>query len=290
MSAALLIEQLLNGLITGSMYALVAAGLALIYGTLRILNFAHGEFFMLGGFGLVSALSLAWSPWLAVPAAGVAVAVVGLLIYRSVLEPLARQGGNAFPTIAATLGLSIFLQNFALRVFGEQYLSAPYFVDGMFEFAGIRLPAQRLLIVAAACVALGLAWALLRCTRFGRAVRATALDAEAAQVCGVPVGRVRAATFALGTLMAGVAGAMLAPIYAVNPWMGVPVLLKAFVVVVMGGLGSFSGAVIAGLLLGVVEAVGVSLTSSEWRDLIAYVVLLVVVWFRPWGLFGVAER
>jgi len=290
MSFSLLLEQAVNGVIVGSMYALVAAGLALIYGTLRMLNFAHGEFVMLGGFGLVFALSMHWSPWIAVPAAGLAAAAIGLAIYRVVLEPLARQEGSVFATIAATLGLSIFLQNFALRVFGEQFVPAAYFSEGVFDIADIRVPAQRVLILVVALAVLAAAWVLLRYTPFGRALRATALDPEAARVVGVPVTRVRAATFALGTFMAGVAGAMLAPIFAVNPWMGVPLLLKAFVVVVMGGLGSFSGAISAGLILGVVEAIGVSLTSSEWRDVISYLVLIVVVWFRPWGLFGVAER
>lgn len=290
MTPQLLIEQILNGLVLGSMYALVASGLSLIYGTMRILNFAHGELFMIGGFGVSLAIGAGISPWLAIPLAGLLAAAVGWFSYRWVLAPLNQQQGGMFATITATLGLSIFLQNLALKLWGAQFQTVPYFVDGVLQWGDVRLPWQRVLILVFSLLALAVSAAVLRYTPFGRAVRATAQDNEAARVLGVPVRRIQIGTFALGALLAGCAAAVLAPIYAVNPWMGVSVSLKAFVVVVLGGLGSFSGAIVAGLGLGVIEALGVALTSSEWRDVISYTLLIAIIWVRPWGLFGVAER
>lgn len=290
MTPQLLIEQVLNGLVLGSMYALVASGLSLIYGTMRILNFAHGELFMVGGFGVSLAIAAGLSPWLAIPLAGLLSAAVGWFSYRWVLAPLNQQQGGMFATITVTLGLSIFLQNLALKLWGAQFQTVPYFVEGVWQWGEVRLPWQRALILVFSLGALAVSAAVLRYTPFGRAVRATAQDSEAARVLGVPVRRIQTGTFALGALLAGCAAAVLAPIYAVNPWMGVSVSLKAFVVVVLGGLGSFSGAIVAGLVLGVIEALGVALTSSEWRDVISYTLLIAIIWVRPWGLFGVAER
>jgi len=286
----ILFELVLNGLVLGSIYALVAAGLALIYGTMRLLNFAHGEFLMLGAFGVAFAMAKGLSPWVAVPTAGLLAALAGMVLHRTVLEPLNRKDGADFAVIATTLGISIFLQNAAFILFGEQFKTVEYFSEGVITIGDLRLPVQRALVVAIGLVVLVFAWAVLRFTPFGRAIRATSQDDEAARVVGVPVSNIRAWTFALGCGMAGIAGAVLAPIFAVNPWVGIPFMLKAFVVVVIGGLGSFPGAIVAGLSLGVIEALGVALTSTEWRDVISYSVLIAVIWWRPWGLFGVAER
>ena len=147
------------------------------------------------------------------------------------------------------------------------------------------------MLVFAVAVAVMAAMALvLRYTRFGWAVRATAQDAEAAAVVGVPAARIHTITFALGAGLAAIAAALLAPVFAVNPWMGLPLIIKAFVVVVLGGLGSFPGAIVGGFLLGIVEAIGITLTSSEWRDVIAFGMMIAFLWIRPWGLFGVKER
>ena len=191
-----------------------------------------------------------------------------------------------FSTIAATLGLSIFLQNAALLMFGEQFQSVPYYIDGMVEFAGIRLPMQRLLILGVAVVTIGLMTFLLKKTRLGWAIRATAQDRDAAAVVGIPAQRIYLITFGLAGALGAIAASMLAPIYAINPWSGLPILLKGFVVVVLGGLGSFPGAIAGGLLLGVVETIGVQFTSSEWRDVIGFAMMIAVIWWRPWGLFG----
>jgi branched-chain amino acid transport system permease protein len=284
---AIFLEQIINGLIIGSMYALIGSGIALVYGTMRVLNLAHGEFYMLGGyFVFYLAVTYGVPAYIAIPIAIFATFILGVLIQRLTIHYLMEKEGWMFSTIAATLGLSIFLQNAALLMFGEQFQSVPYYVDGMIEFAGIRLPMQRLLILVVAVVTIGGMTFLLKKTRLGWAIRATSQDRDAAAVVGIPAQRIYLITFGLAGALGAIAASMLAPIYAINPWSGLPILLKGFVVVVLGGLGSFPGAIAGGLLLGVVETIGVQLTSSEWRDVIGFAMMIAVIWWRPWGLFG----
>jgi branched-chain amino acid transport system permease protein len=284
---AIFLEQIINGLIIGSMYALIGSGIALVYGTMRVLNLAHGEFYMLGGyFVFYLAVTYGVPAYIAIPIAIFATFILGVLIQRLTIHYLMEKEGWMFSTIAATLGLSIFLQNAALLMFGEQFQSVPYYIDGMIEFAGIRLPMQRLLILVVAVVTIGGITFLLKKTRLGWAIRATSQDRDAAAVVGIPAQRIYLITFGLAGALGAIAASMLAPIYAINPWSGLPILLKGFVVVVLGGLGSFPGAIAGGLLLGVVETIGVQLTSSEWRDVIGFAMMIAVIWWRPWGLFG----
>jgi branched-chain amino acid transport system permease protein len=284
---AIFLEQIINGLIIGSMYALIGSGIALVYGTMRVLNLAHGEFYMLGGyFVFYLAVTYGVPAYIAIPIAIFATFILGVLIQRLTIHYLMEKEGWMFSTIAATLGLSIFLQNAALLMFGEQFQSVPYYIDGMIEFAGIRLPMQRLLILVVAVVTIGGMTFLLKKTRLGWAIRATSQDRDAAAVVGIPAQRIYLITFGLAGALGAIAASMLAPIYAINPWSGLPILLKGFVVVVLGGLGSFPGAIAGGLLLGVVETIGVQLTSSEWRDVIGFAMMIAVIWWRPWGLFG----
>lgn len=287
MTFAIFLEQIINGLIIGSMYALIGSGIALVYGTMRVLNLAHGEFYMLGGyFVFFLAVTYGVPSYLAIPVAVVATFILGMLIQRLTIHYLMGKEGWMFATIAATLGLSIFLQNAALLTFGEQFQSVPYYLDGMIEIGSIRLPLQRLLILVVAIVTIGAMTFILKKTRLGWAIRATAQDRDAAAVVGIPAQRIYLITFGIAGALGAVAAAMLAPIYAINPWSGMPILLKGFVVVILGGLGSFPGAIAGGLLLGVVEAIGVQLTSSEWRDVIGFAMMIAVIWWRPWGLFG----
>ncbi|WP_342640129.1 branched-chain amino acid ABC transporter permease [Rhodoligotrophos ferricapiens] len=287
MNYAIFLEQVINGLIIGSMYALIGSGIALIYGTMRVLNLAHGEFYMLGGYFVFFLVVTYGVPsYLAIPLAIVATFILGALVQRLTIHYLLPKEGWAFSTIAATLGLSIFLQNAALLLFGEQFQSVPYYLSGIVEFAGIRLPVQRLLIFGVALLTIGIMTYVLKRTRLGWAIRATSQDRDAAAVVGIPAQRIYLITFGIAAALGAIAAAMLAPIYAINPWSGMPILLKGFVVVILGGLGSFPGAIAGGLILGVVEAIGVQLTSSEWRDVIAFALMIGVIWWRPWGLFG----
>lgn len=287
MSPEIILEQILNGLVSGSMYALIGAGVALIYGTQRILNFAQGEFFMLGAFAVFILSTQLGLPLVVSAVLSVAlVAAFAALVYRATIRPLMNREGWEFSTIAVTLGLSVVLQNVAFLLLGEKYQTVPYFLDGAVSLFGIQMPLQRILIFAV-CVVTILAMTLfLKYSRTGWAIRATAQQPDAAAVVGVPVERIRMLTFAIGCGLAAIAAVVLVPIFAVNPWIGVSHLLKGFVVVIMGGIGSFPGAILAGFMLGIIEAIGITLTSSEWRDVIAFATVILVIWIWPAGLLG----
>ncbi len=287
MNLEIFLEQILNGLITGSMYALIGAGIALVYGTMKVLNLAHGEFYMMGGyFTYYLAVQLGLPFWIAIPFAVILAFLLGVAIQKLTIEYLIVRDNWAFTTIAATLGLSIVLQNTALLLFGERFNSVPYYISGMMVVGDIRLPWQRVMIFIVALATIAAMTWLLKYTRLGWSIRATAQDRDAAQVVGIPVRRIYMICFGLAAALGALAAAMLAPINAISPWAGIPVLLKGFVVVVLGGLGSFPGAIVGGLMLGVVEAIGVQMTSSEWRDVISFTLMIAVIWWRPWGLFG----
>lgn len=290
MTGAILIETILNGLITGSIYALIGSGIALIYGTTRVLNFAHGEGIMLAAYFLLILSTTVGLPlWLAAAGAILLVTVAGVVMQRLVIAPILAREDWSFRIIAATIGLSIFLQSAAQLIWGEGFNALPYFFDGVLVLGPVRMPWQRIMILVVALVVLGLSALLLYRTRFGQMIRATAQDAEAAEAFGIPAGRVHTMVFALSAALAAVGAIMLAPLLSVNPWMGVPYILKAFAVVILGGLGSFGGAILAGFLLGLIESFGVALTSSEWRDVISFSLLIAVIWVRPYGLFSMRE-
>ncbi|MGO4560008.1 branched-chain amino acid ABC transporter permease [Mesorhizobium sp. 2RAF21] len=285
------LQQVASGLVLGSIYALVAAGLTLVYGTMRILNFAHGEFYMLGGYmTFFAAITFGLPPAVALAVAAIVVFAIGAAFHRLAIRPLLGGDGAMFSTIVVTLGASLFIQNAALQLWGERFQSIPYYIDGILTIGSFRLPYQRVLIFVCTILILAGVGLFLRYSRLGFAIRAVAQDSEAATALGVPAARIHTFAFGLASGLAALGAGLLAPIYAVNPWMGVPLSLKAFVVVILAGLGSFKGAIIAGLLLGVVESVGISLTSSEWQDVISFATLIVVIWFRPWGLFGQPSR
>jgi branched-chain amino acid transport system permease protein len=291
MPIPLLIAQIINGVIVGSMYALFASGLTLIWGTMKMLNFAHGEFFMLAGYLVYFCYAvLGLDPALSTLIAVVAIFLLGVIVERTVIHHLLSRPVWQLTTIIATLGTSIFLQNLALHVWGPEFQTVPYFVDGVLRVFGIRIAYQRLLILAVSCISIAALWFLLKRTRLGLALRATAQDADAAQLYGVNILSIYTLTFGLSAGLAALAAAMLAPITAVNPYMGLSPLLKGFVVVILGGLGSFSGAILGGILLGIVESLGVLFSSTEWGDVIAFTFLVLVIWVRPWGLFGIEER
>lgn len=224
MNLAIFLEQILNGLISGSMYALIGSGIALVYGTMRVLNLAHGEFYMLGGyFTYYLIVQIGLAPIVAIPLAVAIAFCLGMLIQKLTIEYLIVRENWAFTTIAATLGLSIILQNAALLMFGEQFNTVPYYVSGVLAIGDIRLPWQRVLIFLVALATIGgMTW-LLKYTRLGWSIRATSQDRDAAQVVGIPVRRVYMICFGLAAALGALAAAMLAPINAINPWAGMPI-------------------------------------------------------------------
>lgn len=286
----LIVEQIVNGIILGSMYALIAVGVSLIWGTMRMLNFAQGEFYMLGGFAAYYLIQLGGlSPLIGVPLAVAIVFLVAVALQRVAIQPLMGNPNWEFTAIVATLGISILLQNFALRVFGERVLSMDYFVSGVVAVGNVRVAGQRLLILATSVASAAALWLLMSKTSFGLALRATAQDRDAATLYGVNNRLVYLGTFGLAAALAALGATVLAPIFAINPWMGLPVMLKGFIVVVLGGLTSIQGAVLGGFVLGIAETLATIAFSSEWKDVASFALLIAVLWVRPWGLFGARE-
>jgi len=290
MTLKLIAEQLINGLVVGSMYAIVASGLTLIWGTMKMLNFAHGELYMLGGYVLYFTLMVfGIHPFWAVFLAMLVVFIVGVVMERALLHPLLDKPGWDVSPLVVTLGVSIFLQNFALKVWGERFKNVPYFIEGTMEAAGFRIAYQRILILVVAATVMFGFWMYVKKSRFGIALRATAQDRESATILGINSHRIYMLTFGISSALAALAATMLAPLFLINPWMGIPPQLKAFIVVVLGGLGSFGGAILGGFLLGTIESLAIVFLSSEWKDVVSFLVLILILIIRPSGFFGTKE-
>ena len=303
-----LLQQLVNGLILGSLYAMVALGYTMVYGILELINFAHGEIVMLGAMVSVTVLGVlagVGAPVaLALPlslAAAVAVCMAtGVAVERIAYRPL-RNAPRLAPLITA-IGVSIVLQNLAMIVWGRQYLSFPPILDvQIYEWHGATVTNIQLIIVAVAAVTMGGLLLLVNRTRLGRAMRATAQNREVAGLMGVDANRVIAATFALGSALAAVAGLLIAAYYGIAHYnMGFTLGLKAFSAAVLGGIGNIPGALLGGLLLGIIESLGAGyigdltggFLGSHYQDIFAFFILILVLVFRPSGLLGerVADR
>ena len=303
-----LLQQILNGLILGSLYALVALGYTMVYGILELINFAHGEIVMLGAMVSVTVLGVLAALGVPVPlallaalAGAVAVCVAtGVLVERVAYRPL-RNAPRLAPLITA-IGVSIVLQNLAMIVWGRQYLSFPPVLDiEIYEVAGATVTNVQILIVAVAGMVMAGLLLLVQRTRLGRAMRATAQNREVAGLMGVDVNRVIAATFAVGSALAAVAGLLIAAYYGIAHYnMGFILGLKAFSAAVLGGIGNIPGALLGGLLLGVIESLGAGyigdltggFLGSHYQDIFAFFILILVLVFRPSGLLGerVADR
>jgi len=288
--AEALLEFLIQGIILGGLYALFAVGLTLIFGVLDVINVAHGEFFAVGGYLVFAAVV-----GLGLPApAGIVVAAVGafalgLLVYPVLLAPLRRRLGrrpHGALLLVLTLGLSTFMQASLLAVAGGDYRQVPPHVRGILDLAVTAVSYQRLLVLGVATALLGGLFVFLRVHRQGLALRAVAQDPDAAQAMGIDLGRVFALTLALGVGLAGVGGALMAPLFTVYPAVGFPLTIKAFAITILGGMGNLAGALLASLVIGVVESLAVMVIPSQWQNLIAFAVMIGVLLVRPQGLLG----
>ncbi len=279
-------QLLTNGIIIGATYALIAIGLSLIFGIMRVVNFAHGEFYMLGAYVAVSAATvLNLGYFIALPVAVVSVSIVGFVFECLFLRPL--RNADILSTALVTIGFSIFLQNTALLIWGPK----PAQVVDPFKGATLMLGdvgvtavrAFALVVAIAAMAALGL---LIKYTKFGRMVRATFQDRDAAALQGIEVDRVFSLSFVVGVALASLAGALLSAIFVVSPDMGNMANLKSFAVVILGGLGNIPGAVAGGFLLGLAESFGAGYISAGYKDGISFLLLIIILLIRPYGLFG----
>ncbi|MBL0151576.1 MAG: branched-chain amino acid ABC transporter permease [Ideonella sp.] len=283
----LLAVQLVTGIALGAVYALLAIGLSLIFGMLTVVNFAHGAFFMVGAFLGVYFLGLTGSFWFSLALVPLATGAIGLLTERVLVRPLYGRGID-YPLLL-TFGLSYVLVDAMRFVFGIEGLpsSTPVQLRGATNIGIGMFPTYRLFLIAAAAVVIGALWLFIEKTRYGLIIRAGARDPEIVRVLGIDVARVWLLVFGLGTAIAGLAGALAAPTRAVNPEMGITVLAESFVVTVVGGMGSLPGAVVAGLLVGVVFSL-TSLIAPDLAELSVFVLMAVVLLVRPQGLFGKA--
>ena len=283
----LLAVQLVAGIALGAVYALLAMGLSLIFGMLTVVNFAHGAFFMVGAFLGVYFLGLTGNFWFSLGLVPLATGLIGLVTERFLVRPLYGRGID-YPLLL-TFGLSYVLVDAMRFAFGIEGLpsSTPAELRGATNLGFGFFPTYRLFLIGAAALVIGGLWLFIEKTRYGLIIRAGARDPEIVRVLGIDVARVWLGVFCLGTAIAGLAGALAAPTRAVNPEMGITVLAESFVVTVVGGMGSLPGAVLAGLLVGVVFSF-TSLLAPEFAELSIFVLMAVVLLVRPQGFFGKA--
>jgi len=275
--------------LTGSLYAMIGVGLTVVFGVMRIINLAHGEMVMLGMFGAYWGQAL-WrlDPFLSLLLWAPLMFVAGMGIYRLLLRRIVP--GGELNTLLYTAGLSLLVANVALLLWTGDYrtISLSYAAEPLRPL-GISIPVPLLMAFALAVAITSALWGFLTRTDLGRAVRATSQNAEAAILMGVDVERVATVTFGLGTALAAAAGVLLAPSLYLYPTVGELLVVKCFVIVVLGGLGSVPGAIAGGVLLGVVESLGAVYVSSTYKDGIGFVLFLAVLLYRPQGLFGVGR-
>lgn len=282
----MLVPQLINGLTQGSLYALIAIGFVIIFGTMNLVTFAHGEVYMAGAFVGAFAMTLWHLPWFVALAMGMAAAwVLGFLIEKVAFRPL-RTAGH-MPPLLITIGLSIILKDLAVILFGAENRPVPSIYEQTIRVAGVQVSVLQLVILGLAAFLFVVLRLLIQGTKIGRAMRATAQDHEAAYAMGVNVNRVFSIAFALASCLGGAAGAMIGIYYnAVYPAMGGTAGLKGFAACIFGGLTSIPGAILGGIIIGVVENLTVQFLASGYRDVVAFLVMVIVLVLRPQGLLG----
>ena len=287
--SGLLLQAVVSGLLLGGVYGLVASGLTLIFGVLRIINFAHGAVMMLGMYA--SYWLWVWlgvDPYLSVLLTAPAFFVLGMGIQRVVIEP--NRAAAEHNQLLLTLGLALFLENLALVLWQGDFrtLRVPY-ANASFVIGDALVEVSRL-VAAGGAVLIALAlFVFLRRTDVGKAIRALAEEREGAMLVGIDVARIRAVAFGIGSACVAVAGALITPFFYIAPDVGESFNIMAFVVVVLGGMGNFIGALVGGLIVGLAESLGAALLPGSLKQLVVFVIFVLVLLFRPEGLFGGAR-
>ena len=297
-----LIQQLFNGVSLGAIYALIAIGYTMVYGIIGMINFAHGEIYMIGGYvGLVTLSAIGVQSglpiWLVIAAmivmAALITGVYGFVVDQLAYKPL-RSSPRLVPLISA-IGMSIFLQNWVALGQGARDMAVPSLIPGAFRFGGeggfeIFVPYSRVLVIVVTTALMILLTLYIRGSRMGRASRACSQDMQMANLLGIDTNRVISFTFVLGAVLAAVGGVLIAlAVGKLNPFIGFIAGIKAFTAAVLGGIGSIPGAMLGGVLLGVAETLAAAYISSEYKDIVAFCVLVLVLMVRPSGLLGKPE-
>ena len=283
----LLISEIINGLVLASFFALVAGGLALIFGVVGIVNFAHGDFVMIAGYFFFEFYIAMHMPYaLAIPVTIVATALVGSVIYWTVLRHLIARPWYA--QLLATLALSILFENIAQAIWSPtaRSVATPATIQPVFRISDVNVTLQEIFVVVGTIVCLLLLGVLVSHTRWGKAMRALSQNRDACVVTGINITRVAALAFCIGTAMCGLAACLVLPIQDVDPTVGLTFTTQAFVVVILGGMGSVRGAIVAAVIVGLVDALAAGYISSAYENAFGYVVMIVILLVRPTGLFG----
>ncbi|MBS0327179.1 MAG: branched-chain amino acid ABC transporter permease [Proteobacteria bacterium] len=278
--------QIVNGLSIGVAVILMALGLTIIFGLLDVINMAHGEFYALGAYLAVSLLAAGVNFWVCLVAVPVLMLPVGYVVERALIQRVFDRKDRHVLTLLLTFGLGVVLEDAFRVVYGPNTVRVDTPIGGAAQILGMYFPNYRLFVMAVGAAIVAAVWIVVFRTSMGAIVRAAAYDRQMASSLGVPVARVYSATFAFGIGLAGLAGVLLAPIYSVFPTMGKDFILLAFTVVIVGGLGSIKGAVIAGIVLMQIQALASLYISPVWTDPLLFGVMVLVLMWRPRGLFG----
>src|SRR6187549_224022 len=279
----LILIKTVNGIVTGMILALVASGLTLIFGIMDVVNFAHGELFMLGAYVGVVVFAMTGNFWIALILSTMIVAILGAAIQILTLRPLI--GRDPLTTILATFGISLVLQNYALWQFGPVARKIPEPFTGQFTLFYLQYPWYRLVIAALSAAIIGGLWLFLKFGTYGIWIRATTQDRVMAAAMGIPVPWVHTAVFAIGAGMAAASGVLFGPLVGVNHAMGLDWVLKAFIVVVVGGMGNLGGSIAASIFISLLEAYASLWVSPAQAVIVSFIVLILTLLLRPTGLF-----
>lgn len=283
----LLVQGGLNGVMLGLNYALIALGLTLIFGIMGIVNFSHGEMYMLGGYVAYFLFGqFGWNFFVTLVGAGLIVGLLGVVLEILVFRPLTTRPKLELTSLIAAVGLAWVLQMLAVIAFGEQDQKVPSAFKGILTMGGAVITKERLAAILIGVLLIVILNLFLLKTKTGRAIRAVAQDKEAAALQGVSVSRISALAFGIGCGLASIAGALVAPIFIVNPSLGSEVILKAFLVVILGGMGSVPGAVLGGLVLGFIESFGSLFFTVPTVMVLTFILIIFILVVRPQGLLG----
>ncbi|MCQ9210526.1 branched-chain amino acid ABC transporter permease [Granulicatella seriolae] len=283
----LFFQQLVNGLSLGSIYALIALGYTMVYGTIKLINFAHGDVYMMGAFvGFYAINILHLNVFLALLIAMVFCAVLGVIIERVAYKPL--RGSTRIAALITAIGVSYLLENVMIYFFGAEVKAFPSPMENVnYNLLGVTINSKQILIFITTISLMVLLQFIVKYTKMGKAMRAVAVDEDAAKLMGIDVDRVISFTFALGSALAGIAGVLVGLYYnSISATMGVVPGLKAFIAAVLGGIGSIPGAMVGGYVIGVLETLVSYLGGSSFKDAVVYLLLIVILIVLPQGLFG----
>src|SRR5881227_828461 len=285
-----LLQHILNAIILGGTYALLGIGLTLIFGIMRVVNFTHGELYSFGAYAVFAlAMVLGLNFFVALAVAVLGGIVLGAVIELVLLRPM--RGADIDTVMLVMIGASIVMQNTKLLIWGgvAKAIVTP-FSDAPLVIGPVSISWLRVFVLAAALLLIVTTYVLIHRTKLGKAMRATFQDADTAALMGVNIKGIFTATFAIGSALAAAAGALLGPVFLVTPTMGDLASLKAFAIVILGGLGNITGATVGGFILAFVEEIGAGYVSSGYRDAMGFLIIIIVLLFKPTGLFARAER